>query len=128
RGQFSSDRWPTGVEMRGELFDDCVFDPCSFVTCVHLLLQSVMPSLQRRHVCEGELCIDHLDVTDGINRSAHMMNVRIFEAAHDLYNRVHFPNVMEKLVSQAFARACSFHQAGDIDELNRGWCDFLRVG
>ena len=57
-----------------------------------------------------------------------MMNVRIFKATNHLHDRVHFANVMEKLVSQSFARACAFDQAGDIDELDRGWRDFFGVG
>ena len=84
-----------------------------------------MPPLQRCQVREHELCINHFDVSNRINRGADVMNVRIFETAHDLHDRVHFANVMEKLVSQAFARACSFDQAGDIDELDRGWRDFF---
>src|SRR5205814_8950455 len=43
-------------------------------------------------------------------------------------NRFHFTNVMEKLIAESFALACAFDQASDIDELDRGWRDFFRMG
>src|SRR5207237_7472054 len=62
-----------------------------------------------------------------INRSADMMNVGAFKAAHYLHNRVHFANVAEKLIAKSFARARAFHQPGDVDKLDRGRHDFLRM-
>ena len=92
---------------------------------MHLLLQAIMLFLQGRQIREHELRIDHFDVTDWINRSADVMNVRIFKTANHLHDRVNFANVMKELVSQSFARARAFHQTGDIDELDRGWCDIF---
>ena len=55
------------------------------------------------------------------------MNVAVLEAAHDLHDRVNFANVMEKLIAQSFTCACAFDQAGNIDKLDRGRHDLLRM-
>ena len=54
-----------------------------------------------------------------------MMNIGIFEAPYDLHDSVHFADVTEKLVAQAFARARAFDQASNVDELDCGWNNFL---
>ena len=54
-----------------------------------------------------------------------MMNIRIFETAYDLDDCVHFANVAQKLIAQAFTGACAFDQTGNIDKLDRGRNDFL---
>ena len=51
----------------------------------------------------------------------------LFEAAHDLHDRVHFADVAEELVAESLARAGAFHEARDVDKLNRGRDNFLRV-
>ena len=48
------------------------------------------------------------------------MDVRVFEAAHDLHDGVDLADVAEELVAETLARARAFHEAGDVDELDRG--------
>ena len=55
------------------------------------------------------------------------MNVRIRKAADHLNDRVHFANVMEKLITETFACARAFHQAGDVDQLDGSGDNFLGV-
>src|SRR5690348_16841492 len=49
-----------------------------------------------------------------------MVNVRVFEAAHDLDDGVYFPDVTEELVAEAFTRAGALYETGDVHELDRG--------
>ena len=49
------------------------------------------------------------------------MNIWVFETAHDLDDRVDFANVGQKFVAQSFALRRSFHQPGDIHELDGRW-------
>ena len=55
------------------------------------------------------------------------MNVAVFETANDLHNRVNLANVMEKLIAQPFPCARAFDQTGNIDKLDRGRHDLLRM-
>ena len=47
------------------------------------------------------------------------MNVRVLEAAHDLDDGVHFADVGQKFIAQAFARRRAFHETSDVHELDR---------
>ena len=53
------------------------------------------------------------------------MDVAVFETTHHLNNRVHFANVVKELISQAFACAGAFDQAGDINEFDRSRRQFF---
>ena len=91
------------------------------------LLQAVTPFLQRSEVGQNQLRVNDFDVAHRIDRAADVVNVAILEAAHDLHDRVYFADVAEELVAEAFARARAFHEPRDVDELNRGGDDFLRM-
>src|SRR4051794_15178369 len=56
------------------------------------------------------------------------MNVAALKAADYLHDRVDFADVAEELVTEAFSRARPFDQSGNVDELNRGRHNFLRMG
>ncbi|MNI45676.1 hypothetical protein D3C73_1001140 [compost metagenome] len=56
-----------------------------------------------------------------------MDDVSVLEAAHHVGDRIHFADVGQELVAQAFAAGGTGHQAGDVDELDRGRDDLLRV-
>ena len=90
-------------------------------------LQAVAPFLQRSEIGQNQLGVDDFDVAHRIDRAADVVNVAALEAAHDLHDRVYFADVAEELVAEAFARARAFHEPRDIDELNRGRDDFLRM-
>ena len=42
----------------------------------------------------------------------------IFKAAHHVYYGIHFPDVAQELVAQAFSFGSPFYQTGDIHEFN----------
>ena len=48
-----------------------------------------------------------------------MMNVRVFKTTHDLDDRLHLANVMEKLIAKAFPRTGALHEAGDVYKFDR---------
>ena len=73
------------------------------------LLQTIMPFLQGGEISQNEFRVDHVDIADRIDRAADMMDVGAFKTAHYLHNRVHFPNVTEKLIAESFASARTFH-------------------
>ncbi len=91
------------------------------------LLQPVVALLQRREIGQDQLGVDDFDVAHGIDCAADVMDVAVLEAAHHLHDGVHFADVAEELVAEALARARPFHEPGDIDELDRGRNDFLRM-
>ena len=98
-----------------------------FRSRAHFFLQTIMTFLQRREIGQHQFGIDHLDIANRIDRSADVMDVAALETTHDLHDRVDFADVTEKLVAEAFTRARAFHETGDIDELDRGRNNFLRV-
>ena len=54
-----------------------------------------------------------------------MMHIAVFETTHHLHNRLHFANVVEKLVTETFARARAFDQSRDVDKLDGCRRDFF---
>ena len=56
-----------------------------------------------------------------------MNHVVVFKAAHHVDDGVGFADVREEFVAQPFAGAGACDQTGDIDELDNGALDFLRV-
>src|SRR5947207_978404 len=55
------------------------------------------------------------------------MNIRILKTADNLHDRVHLSNVMQELIAEAFPGARTFHEASNIDELDRRRHDLRRV-
>ena len=55
------------------------------------------------------------------------MNVRVLEAPDDLDDRVHFADVGQELVAEAFALAGALDEPGDVDELDRRGNDDVRL-
>ncbi|MCY1535036.1 hypothetical protein D9M68_704240 [compost metagenome] len=76
-------------------------------------------------VGQAELGEDDLDVGDRVDLVGDVDHVVVFEAAHHVDDGVRLANVGEELVAQAFTRAGSGHQAGDVHELHDGRHDAL---
>ena len=55
------------------------------------------------------------------------MDVLVLEAADDLDDGVHFADVGQELVAEAFALARALDEAGDVDELDRRRDDDVRL-
>src|SRR5262249_48347056 len=68
------------------------------------------------------------DIANGINCRANVMNVCVLKTTHDLHDRLHLTNVMEKLIAKAFTGARAFYESSDIDKLDRRRCGLLRTG
>jgi hypothetical protein len=60
----------------------------------------------------------------GINAAADVGDVAVLKAAHDMHDGVHFADVAEEFVAEAFALARAFHEAGDVHELDGGGDSF----
>ncbi len=91
----------------------------------NFFLQAIASLLEGGEIREDEFGVDHLDVAHRIDRPGDVMDVRILKTTHDLHDRVHFADMAEELVAEAFARAGAFHQPGDVDELDCRRNDFL---
>ena len=113
--------------MRQSFSIDRVLGFGGFRSGADFLLQTIVPLLERRQIGQHQLGVDHFDVADRIDRSADVMNIAVFETADDLHDCVHFADVTEELIAEAFARARAFDQTGDIDELDRRRNDLLRM-
>src|SRR2546423_2250472 len=111
-----------------QFFRDCVLDLGRLFAGTNFLLQAIVALLQRRKIGEHQLGIDHFNVADRIDGGTDMMHVRVLETAHNLDDGVYFADVAEELIAEAFTRARAFYQAGDVNELNCRWRDFLGFG
>ncbi len=79
------------------------------------------------HVGQRQFRIDHLDVMQGIDLAGDVHHVVVGKAAHHVHHGVRLADIGEELVAQAFALAGTGDQAGDIDELDDGGLDLLRL-
>ena len=59
-------------------------------------------------VGQDQFRVDYLDVADGVDRIHYVFDIRVFEAADHLDDRVHLPDMPEKLISEAFTGARAF--------------------
>src|SRR5690606_8220918 len=83
------------------------------------------PTVDGFHVRKDKFEIDRLNIAERIYSSGHMGNIRIFKAANDVHDRIHFTNVGKKFVAQTFALARTFDEAGDVHKLKSGRNDSL---
>ncbi len=82
------------------------------------LAEAVLGLLDRLHVGQRELGVDHLDVGDRVDLVVHVDHVAVLEAAHHVGDRVGLADVGEELVPEALALGGARDQAGDVDELD----------
>jgi hypothetical protein len=116
------------VEMGNELFAQGKFSLGRLVACSCTLGDPVPALFRPRKIGENQLGIDHFNVAHRIDRAAHVMNVAVFKAAHDLHDRVHFADVTEELVAQPFACAGPGDEARDVHKLDRRGHELLGAG
>ena len=81
----------------------------------------------RCHVRQCEFGVDDFDVVHRINLARDVNHVVVCEAAHHMHNRIRLANVGEELVAEALALARPGNEPRDVDELNTGVLDFLRL-
>ena len=121
------DRRFAGIEMRQQSFDYGILDPGGFLAGMKLLLQTLASSLERGQISQDELGVNDFNVADRVDARANVVDIWIFKATHHLYDRVHLADVMQKLVPESFPGTRPFDQAGDIEKLNCGRRDLLRM-
>ena len=78
-------------------------------------------------ITEDQLIVDDINIPQRIYGAVDVDDILVLKAADYMDNGVHFPNVGQEFVSEAFARSRSFDQSGDIDELDDSRCIFLRM-
>ena len=127
-GELEGDRRFSGIEMRQKFFDHRRLGLRVLEPARTSFWRRSWRFCKRGEIGEDQFGVDHFDVAHRIDRAADVMDVAILETAHDLHDRVHFADVAEELVAESFAGARAFHEPRDIDELNRGRNDFLRMG
>src|SRR5665647_983878 len=54
-----------------------------------------------------------------------MNNLRIIKNPHYLSDSIHFADVSQKFITQAFTSRSAFDNAGDVDKFHDGWNDFF---
>ena len=72
---------------------------------------------------EQELGIDDVDVVERRDLAGDVDDLVVVEAAHHVEDSVCLADVREELVAEAFAFACAFDDARDVDELHGGGDD-----
>ena len=120
RRQLDGERRLPLVDRRLDLAEHRVLRHRPLVAALGVLGEALAPLLHDLEVGEHELGVDDVDVADGIDGSGDVMDVRVFEAADDLHDRIDFADVGQELVPQSFAGARALDQAGDVDELDCG--------
>ena len=123
--EFSCEGGLAGIEVGNEFFGKGEFGLGDLVSAAGALLATIGTFFESSQVGEHEFGIDDLDVTNGIDRSGDVVDVRTLKAADDLNDGVHLADVAQELVAETLALAGSCDEAGDIDKLNRGGKDFF---
>ena len=100
---------------------------CGNLVATGVLLEAGQRLLNGAHVGKNQLGLDGLDVAGGVHATINMHDVGVVEVADDLADGVGLADVGQKLVAQAFTLRCTGNQAGNVDELDRGGHDLLRV-
>ncbi len=119
RREFDGERRFAGVEGCFDFHQHGVFGSGALVAAFDLFGDALAPFFYGGEIGEHQLGVDHLDVAHRIDVAGDMMDVGVFEAAHDLHDGVDFADMAEELVAQPFALARALDQAGDVHELDR---------
>ncbi len=77
-------------------------------------------------VGQCQLCVDRLDIADGIDSAFHMRDIGIDEAADNVQDRIDLADMGEELVAEPFAGRGAADDAGDIDDPHGRGDNFLR--
>ena len=91
-----------------------------FVRPARSFFERGMSALEIVNVGEHQFGFHRLNVGDRINAAFNMGDVVIVKAARDMDERVHLADVAEKLIAQPFAFGGTAHEAGNVDEVDRG--------
>ena len=82
--------------------------------------------LQRLHVRQHEFGFNRQNIGQWVDGTRYVGHVRIFRATHDLQDCIDFSDVTEEFVTKTLSFTRTFHDAGDIDQFQRGRNHLLR--
>ena len=99
---------------------------CFLVTGSDLFLIVTDTLVYSFEVGKDEFEIDNLDITLGIDRTTHMVNIRVIESTNDLEDGIDTANMGEEFISESFPLTGSFDEPSNIDEFD-GCRDDLRA-
>ena len=85
------------------------------------------PALQHFQIGKNQFQVNRLYIAHRVNRTVHMDDIRILEAAHHMYDRVAFTDIGQELVAQTFAFRRPLDQSRDIHEFNHRRGNLLRL-
>src|SRR5690606_5179795 len=91
------------------------------------LLVALQGLLGGGQVGQGQFSINNFDVGYGVDAAGNVDHVFVFKAAHHMHDGVGFAYVGQELVAQTLALGRSGDQSGDVDELDHGGQDALRL-
>ena len=97
------------------------------VTAARPLDQPLAPLFQRGEVGEQKLGVDQLGVAHRIDPALDMGDVVVLEAAKNVQDGIDAANSAQELVAQPLALGRATHQPRDVDHLELGLDDFLRL-
>ena len=80
------------------------------------LLGTLNAALQQLHIRHNQLQIDGLNVALRVNAALNMNDVRVVKAANNMHDGIHFSDMRQELVAQAFALGCTAHQTGNVNK------------
>ena len=84
-------------------------------------------SFKNFDIRENQLKIDRLDVAKRINTSVYVNDIRIFKAAHYMYDCIYFTDICKELVAKTLTLGCTLYQTRDINKFDNSRCHLLRV-
>ena len=84
-------------------------------------------SLKDLDIREDQLKVDGLDISERIDASIYVDDVRILKAAYYVNDRIYFTDVCKELVSKSLTFGCALYKTCDINEFNDCRSYFLGV-
>ena len=82
-------------------------------------------ALEYFKVCEDQLKVDGLDVTERIDTAVYVDDIWILKASDNVNNGVYLTDVGKELVSKSLSFGCTFYKTCDVHELDNCRCYFL---
>src|SRR5690625_6697928 len=70
-------------------------------------------------IFKNQFVLNDMDVSFRIDRTLYMDNIRIIKAAHDVENKVYFPDMGEKRIALPLPFGSPFDQPGNIHKFDR---------
>ena len=116
-----------GVQVLAQLLQQVALTDRILVAGLRSLLCTQQPTLDGVEISERQLGVDHFDVVERLDAARDVHDVVVFEAAHDVRDRVRLANVRQELVAETFALGCTGDQAGDVDEFDGRGQDARRL-